>query len=352
MAERCEKCGAEKEWLLEGVCRDCRSAGSEPPAGASPPLIIDDDPTAQRYAKIRDQGKTPESRPRVWPALLVGLGALPLAVVIGTVTLLFLVGSAGRMDLLTRESDLLDWLKLEAQRPSVFLVLVLPGQVLYLLLGLIPAMLSPVPTAERLQLRPSVLPGYSWIVFLLATPAVAQLAPLVFPWLEEDPGANMELLLGLLRGTQGWSLLLIVGLITVAPAFSEEFLFRGYIQGRLLQRWHPVLAIGFVSLVFAAAHLDVAHALAVFPIGVWLGIVAWKSQSLWPAMLCHFGNNLHSCLVAMLLLGTAHEFAYTIALWCISGTALLIGLAIVFFIRPVSADVLDLDGKQVAEDPV
>ena len=62
---------------------------------------------------------------------------------------------------------------------------------------------------------------------------------------------------------------------------------RGYMQRRLLKRWAPWLAILVSSILFAVMHVT-PHAISfAFPIGVWLGYVAWKTDSIWPTIFCH-----------------------------------------------------------------
>ncbi len=44
---------------------------------------------------------------------------------------------------------------------------------------------------------------------------------------------------------------------------------------------------GWTSCLFAQLHLEPVQVVYVFPIGVWLGVVAWRAGSVWPTMLCH-----------------------------------------------------------------
>ncbi len=75
--------------------------------------------------------------------------------------------------------------------------------------------------------------------------------------------------------------------IALVPAFVEELFFRGYMQRRLLARWSPKVAIPVVALVFAAFHGTPIWAISVLPLGLWLGILAWQTGSLWPGIVCH-----------------------------------------------------------------
>ena len=75
--------------------------------------------------------------------------------------------------------------------------------------------------------------------------------------------------------------------IALVPALVEELFFRGYMQRRLLARWSPKVAIPLVALVFAAFHGTPVWAISVLPLGIWLGILAWRTGSLWPGIVCH-----------------------------------------------------------------
>jgi membrane protease YdiL (CAAX protease family) len=75
--------------------------------------------------------------------------------------------------------------------------------------------------------------------------------------------------------------------IALAPGFAEEILFRGYAQRRLLERWPAWIAILVTSAVFALFHVTPTAMVAVFPLGVWLGVLAWRTGSVWPGIVCH-----------------------------------------------------------------
>ncbi len=93
-----------------------------------------------------------------------------------------------------------------------------------------------------------------------------------------------------------WLLLILIGCL---PAVCEEALFRGYIQRGFLRKWQPAVSIGVAGLLFAAFHMDPVHSIAVIPLGLWLGYLAWSSKSIWPAVAGHFINNVVSVLTAL-----------------------------------------------------
>jgi membrane protease YdiL (CAAX protease family) len=81
---------------------------------------------------------------------------------------------------------------------------------------------------------------------------------------------------------------LFVGLF---PGFMEELLFRGYLQGRLLQRRPAWPAISVTSVLFALMHVSPHAVVFAFVPGVWLGVLAWRTGSVWPGMPCHASVN-------------------------------------------------------------
>jgi membrane protease YdiL (CAAX protease family) len=82
--------------------------------------------------------------------------------------------------------------------------------------------------------------------------------------------------------------------ISFVPGFVEEVFFRGYMQRRLLHNWPVWASIVVASLLFAFLHLDLHQICFAFPIGIWLGVIAWRTGSIWPSMLCHAAINATS----------------------------------------------------------
>ncbi len=80
---------------------------------------------------------------------------------------------------------------------------------------------------------------------------------------------------------------LLVAVIGLVPPIGEELFFRGYMQRRLLARWSPWVALPVVAVLFAISHGAPGWAVAVLPLGLWIGIMAWRTGSLWPGMITH-----------------------------------------------------------------
>jgi sodium transport system permease protein len=79
--------------------------------------------------------------------------------------------------------------------------------------------------------------------------------------------------------------------IAVTPAICEELAFRGLIQNTLEKHLRPVSAIMIASFFFGVTHGILQQSLTTFFVGILIGVVAWRSRSLWPCMLYHFVHN-------------------------------------------------------------
>jgi membrane protease YdiL (CAAX protease family) len=170
--------------------------------------------------------------------------------------------------------------------PAAFIGLAALSQLAMGAAALIGAWLSPVPLARRLGFVPSIWSIKETIIILLGTlvpfaigiSSAYALTHVIAP----DPSVkklyeNMTL---------GWFIPFIV-FIALAPGFNEEMLFRGYMQSRLLERFNPWAALAITAIIFGLFHV-MPHAIAAaFPIGVWLGLMAWRSGSIWPGIICH-----------------------------------------------------------------
>jgi membrane protease YdiL (CAAX protease family) len=89
-----------------------------------------------------------------------------------------------------------------------------------------------------------------------------------------------------------------VAVFAFGAAGAEELLFRGLLQRGLARRLGNAAAVAIAAAAFAAAHADAVHALAAFPLGVYLGLLAWLDGSIRPALAAHALNNAVAVLEA------------------------------------------------------
>ncbi len=84
------------------------------------------------------------------------------------------------------------------------------------------------------------------------------------------------------------------GFITLLLAFPflsavcQEIAFRGFIQTGLLRRFRPRTAVVLCSFLFALWHMNVFLFIPAFFLGMVLGLITVRSESLLPAILFHF----------------------------------------------------------------
>jgi membrane protease YdiL (CAAX protease family) len=80
-------------------------------------------------------------------------------------------------------------------------------------------------------------------------------------------------------------------LVCLLPGITEEIAFRGLIQHWLLTVLKPWRAILLTAALFTALHLTVLSAPYIFSLGILLGWVKWKSNSLYPCIFMHIIHN-------------------------------------------------------------
>lgn len=129
--------------------------------------------------------------------------------------------------------------------------------------------------------------------------------------------------------TTGELMLLLFGGVLLAGV-CEEILFRGLMLQLLARGRGWAVPIFITGLLFALFHLDIIGLLPRTLLGVYFGILVWRSGSIFPAMLAHGANNLLA-FAAIPLLETADrqapEFAEAGLLALLSGAAFIAILA-------------------------
>ncbi len=135
--------------------------------------------------------------------------------------------------------------------------------------------------------------GRAWVVlFALGTVGLSQWIDLALRWGGLRHGSSLEAIDAILHGAEGLPLLLSGIGIGIAPGIGEELLFRGFVLRVLARRFGTPAGVVLSAALFAAAHLDPAHAMGAGLLGVYLGIVAVATGSTRPAIVCHVVNNL------------------------------------------------------------
>jgi membrane protease YdiL (CAAX protease family) len=86
--------------------------------------------------------------------------------------------------------------------------------------------------------------------------------------------------------------------VAIVAPISEELLFRGYAFSGWVEKITPWGAILAPAVLFTVCHLQYGWAglLYVFVMGVTLGIVRWRTGSIYPCIALHAAYNLYHCI--------------------------------------------------------
>ncbi len=282
-------------------------------------------------------------RPRLWTCFAL-LGVVLVAIigfqVVGTVVMMIYYAVQG-----VPMSEIANEIPAKLTQTPWLIFLGILGQAPFLLGAIVAARLSPTESfSRRLKLRP-----LGWSPTRYALVALSIIPPTAIgmtgAWgltfiIPPDPTVqqiydNMTLPF----------VIPFLLFISLAPGFGEEFFFRGFLQGRFLKRLGPGAAILLSSVIFGLFHVMPHAILFAFVVGLWLGYVAWKTDSIWPTIVCHaFINGIWNVFqISAHMLKFSDNVQYVII-----GFALLIGImAFVASWRILNGDIQQNDESGV-----
>ena len=93
-------------------------------------------------------------------------------------------------------------------------------------------------------------------------------------------------------------LLAVVVVVAVVPAIVEEMLFRGLIQKIFERLMSPVVSAVLAGTIFGLFHVNPFEIVPLVGLGVFFGLLRYRSQSLLVPMTAHFFNNLMAVLAS------------------------------------------------------
>ena len=164
-------------------------------------------------------------------------------------------------------------------------------------------------------------------------------------------GALQEIVLELMPGGDAWRellenalepllrsnstsdlLILMLGAVVLA-AVCEEVLFRGIMMQLLARggRWWSAIIIS--ALLFAVFHLDFIGLLPRTLLGIYFGILVWRSGSIFPAMLAHGTNNMLAFALVPYADATAPGPSLTQAMLLAAGAGAVFLVILVAYLR-------------------
>lgn len=254
-------------------------------------VIAEVAPTSETQSAVK------VSKPRIWSVVLTMVLASLVYVAISVIVVaigIVILNISGKNVSMNSSEEMME--SLITLFPSPVLFLIVPPHLGILGVVILAAVLSPSPFTQRLALTRPNWPWWVTIATVLVAPFFSFLWSIVINSMF-DSNAYMEQMSEMFQtSSEGMGFAITLLCIAVMPAFSEEWLFRGYIQSRLTQRWRPWLAVLVSSILFAGFHMEPLHVIAVLPLGIWLGFISYRCASIIPAMLAHAYNNTLSLI--------------------------------------------------------
>ncbi len=101
----------------------------------------------------------------------------------------------------------------------------------------------------------------------------------------------------LLSASNIFELVLVVIVVAVVPALSEETMFRGFIQRSFELKYKKYIAVIITALFFSLYHFNPYGFIPLFVLGAFFGFAAYKSKSLVIPMILHFLNNFSAVML-------------------------------------------------------
>ncbi|MCP4684999.1 MAG: CPBP family intramembrane metalloprotease, partial [bacterium] len=226
-------------------------------------------------------------RPRVWPSLTVGIGAIVLGGLVFNMAAYFAVGPTLGPGETFGEEAIAAWMQQNMDTAKGVLSIMLPIHTAMLLLTLVAAYFSRTPLKQRLGMVCGNIPLWMYPAIVLGSLGTAAIAGWLFLAHMSPSEEQMALALAFTNttGIDG-AVHTFYGII---PGFVEELLFRGFVLLGLLRLWKPHYAIAASTLLFTIAHPEPFFMLHALPCSIWWCILLWRTKSIWPPVVAHIG---------------------------------------------------------------
>ena len=151
----------------------------------------------------------------------------------------------------------------------------------------------------------------------------------------------------LVRIETALDVVMLISAAVIVAAVCEEFLFRGLLLQLLRRRSGWVSAIVWVAVLFALFHLNPIVLVPISIVGAYLGLLVWRSGSLYPAIVAHAANNFFGLFGLPLLLQEATYERYLPAIFTTSTVAF--GALLWMYLRNTEPPVDPADGFAVID---
>jgi uncharacterized protein len=107
-----------------------------------------------------------------------------------------------------------------------------------------------------------------------------------------------ELTKVMLQADSPLELFIVILVVAVVPAIVEELLFRGLIQKIFERLMSPVVSAVLAGTIFGLFHVNPFEIVPLIGLGVFFGLLRYRSQSLLVPVAAHFFNNLMAVLAS------------------------------------------------------
>tara|TARA_B110000438_G_C15782576_1_gene636922 strand:+ start:842 stop:1636 length:795 start_codon:yes stop_codon:yes gene_type:complete len=121
-------------------------------------------------------------------------------------------------------------------------------------------------------------------------------------------------------------ILLFIAVSIIAP-LGEELLFRGFLQQFLERYWKDITrAILMTTLLFAIIHMNPFWFIQIYILGIMLGFLSWKTNSIFPPLILHTINNATALLFTFIDLGKSNLYLWNnhVSPWILFVAALFV----------------------------
>jgi membrane protease YdiL (CAAX protease family) len=105
-----------------------------------------------------------------------------------------------------------------------------------------------------------------------------------------------ELTKVLLQAESPWELAAVLLVVAIVPAVVEELLFRGLIQKTFERLMSPIVSAVLAGTIFGLFHFNPFEIVPLVGLGVFFGLLRYRSHSLLLPIAAHFFNNLMAVL--------------------------------------------------------
>ena len=132
-----------------------------------------------------------------------------------------------------------------------------------------------------------VVSGFIGLGWSIVTDELDRLLQIILPM----PERLWHLMKGFLIFHSTREMIILIIAVVFVAGFAEEMLFRGFFQGTFERATDVTKAVLISAFVFAVSHFNPWWVVEILIFGVLLGVLVWRSGSIFPGVVVHGVNN-------------------------------------------------------------